>query len=103
VVRSRLGRGRQPGRGQSWLEVSGWDRQSGDGEMRETQGKGRRQVWMEQHLLRVREIKGWQGASEMHKILIWKVNKTRGVCVGGEGCSRVKEAGIGAEQRREEV
>ena len=44
--------------------------------MSETQGKGRRQVWMEEHLVRVRESKGWQGASEMQKIFIWKADKT---------------------------
>lgn len=56
--------------------------------MSETQGKGRRQVWMEEHLPRVRESKGWQGASEMQKIFIWKANKARGASVGGEGCSQ---------------
>lgn len=51
-----------------------------------TQEQGKRQVWMEEHLLRVKESGGWQGASEVQKTSIWKVNKARGMCVGGEGC-----------------
>lgn len=53
--------------------------------MSETWGKGRRQVWVEKCLLRIRESKGCQGASEMQKIFIWNANKVKGV--GRQGCS----------------
>ena len=66
-----------------WAELG----QRENEEMSEAQGKGGRPVWMEKHLLRVRESKGWQGAPEMQKIFIWKANKARVVSVGGKGCS----------------
>lgn len=74
--------------GRAAQRCQGWDRWRGDGDMSEIQGKGRRQVWMEEHLRMARKSKGWQGASEVQEIFMWKVNKGGRVCVGGEGCSR---------------